>query len=366
MLRIRPVTSCDLHRLLELSELTGFGLTTLPKDEDFLRRRIDKSLRSFADNGDQPAGESYLFVMEDLATGQVVGTSGIVSKVGGYEPFYAYRIETTVHASSVLHVHKEIRVLHLVAEHNGPAEICSLFLHPDYRRGGGGRLLSLSRFLFMAEHARRFDPLVIAEMRGVIDAQGGSAFWDAVGKHFFEIDFPKADYLSLTNKRFIADLMPKYPVYIPLLPAAAQAVIGQVHPQTRPALRLLEEEGFQSSGMVDIFEAGPIVACPLAEVRTVRDSLRMPVTSVHQETPGDGTGATPAAPSELCIIATTTGEFRACLGAVERSGTGVRIPSDCAAALGVDPGDFVRFAPARAPVLPPRDRVEEAAKEASD
>ena len=68
----------------------------------------------------------------------------------------------------------------------------------------------------------------------MIDDKGRSAFWDAVGKHFFGIDLVKADYLSMVNKKFIADLMPRFPLYVPLLPPAAQAVIGQVHPETRP------------------------------------------------------------------------------------------------------------------------------------
>src|SRR2546428_6418667 len=182
MLLIRPVTPSDLDHLLELSASTGFGLTTLPADPEFLRKRIRKSERSFAGMGDHPAGEAYLLVLEDTATGRVIGTSGVVSKVGGFEPFYAYRIETTVHESKFLGVRKEINVLHLVAEHNGPCEIGSLFLSPGHRGSSAGRVLSLARFLFMAEYEQCFDPVVIAEMRGVVDEKGRSAFWDAVGK----------------------------------------------------------------------------------------------------------------------------------------------------------------------------------------
>ena len=58
-------------------------------------------------------------------------------------------------------------MLHLVAEHNGPCEIGSLFLAPVHRGGHNGRVLSLSRFLFMADHEHCFDPVVLAEMRGV-------------------------------------------------------------------------------------------------------------------------------------------------------------------------------------------------------
>lgn len=338
ILVIRPVAPQDLDSLLDLATLTGFGLTTLPRDRELLRKRIVKSQRSFADLADQPSGDGYLFVMEDLESGKIVGTSGIVSKVGGFEPFYAYQIETTVHQSTMLGVRKEIRVLHLVIEHNGPAEIGSLFLSPDWRHGGNGRVLSLSRFLFMAEHQACFDPMVIAEMRGVIDDQGRSAFWDAVGKHFFEIDFPKADYLSIVNKRFIADLMPKYPIYIPLLTAEAQRVIGQVHEQTKPALRLLESEGFAQSGMVDIFEAGPIVTCPLAQIRTVRRSRKAKLVGVASE----------AIESETHLIASVENEFRACAGPVRIISEGeVEIARECAAALRLEKGQAVRFVPLR-------------------
>ena len=65
-------------------------------------------------------------------------------------------IETSTIHSYLLKVHKEAKTLHLVQEHNGPCEIGSLFLHPDYRKGGNGWLLSLVRFLFMAEH-RQFE-----------------------------------------------------------------------------------------------------------------------------------------------------------------------------------------------------------------
>jgi arginine N-succinyltransferase len=203
-------------------------------------------------------------------------------------------------------------------------------------------VLSLARFLFMIEHEACFDPVVLAEMRGVVDPHGRTPFWDAVGKHFFDIDYPKADYLSVINKKFIADLMPKHPIYITLLPKEAQAVIGLVHEQTRPALRLLESEGFAWTGMVDMFDAGPIVTCPLREIRVVRESKKLPVREVIRG-PIDG---------ELCLVTNARSDFRACGATVAESGDGgVRLPADAAAALGVAVGDVVRFSPLR-PSLP--------------
>lgn len=343
MLVIRPIAMKDLDALCELATRTGFGLTTLPRDAELLAERIQESLASFDRMSRRPRGETYLFVMEDLDAGKIVGTCGIVSKVGGFEPFYAYKIESERYVSEMLNVDKQVQTLHLVMDHNGPCEIGSLFLSPQYRKGGNGRLLSLSRFVFMALHRQRFDPMVIAEMRGVIDDRGQSAFWDAVGKHFFEIDFPKADYLSMVNKKFIADLMPKHPIYTALLPAAAQSVIGAVHDDTKPALAMLREEGFALSGMVDIFEAGPVVQCARDAIRTVRQCAVAEVSEIVDDLGGSGPSAGPRH-----VIAAVGKAFAACGGEVMPIGAGaVRISSEAAAALGVRVGDKVAHAALR-------------------
>jgi arginine N-succinyltransferase len=354
MLVFRPVNHDDLQQLTDLAGLAGFGLTTLPKDPELLRNRIAESVRSFerltlssksAANSasERPGGEIYLFVLEDLHTGRLVGTSAIVSKVGGFEPFYAYKIETSVAESDVLNVRKEIRSLKLVAEHNGPCEIGSLFLAPDYRREGNGRFLSLARFLFIAERPKRFDPTVIAEMRGLVDKGGRSPFWECLGRVFFDTDFPNADYLSMVNKKFIADLMPTHPIYIPLLPKEAQEAIGQVQEETKPAVRILEEEGFTFSGMVDIFDAGPILSAKRDAVRAVKESAKGPIVEIKDAA---------AAGGEVYMVGTTKAEFRAAKGSLEvvesEGKKGVRMSSAMALALGARVGDMVRYAGLRA------------------
>jgi arginine N-succinyltransferase len=338
MVVIRPVSMNDLDELVSLVALAGFGLTTLPADANLLGQRIEGSMRGFEKLRQEPEGEPYLFVMEDLTTGKVVGTCGVYSKVGGFEPFYAYRIEMTLHESKMLKVRKEIPTLHLDMNHNGPSEIGSLFLHPAYRGGGNGRLLSIGRFMFMAEFKKFFDPNVIAEMRGVIDAQGRSPFWDAIGKHFFELELPRADYLSIVNKRFIAELMPKHPIYIPLLPAEAQAVIGKVHEQTAPALHVLESEGFTYNHMIDIFEAGPCVSTPLKKIRAIKESVRTKVSAII-EGPIE---------SPTYIISNTHRDFRACMGQVRiEKDESVTITKLTGLALRVKVGDKVRYVTAK-------------------
>jgi len=344
MVVIRPVRLADLDPLVQLAEQAGVGLTTLPRDRDLLRRRIQKSLRSMENIPERPGGESYLFVMEDLEHKTVIGASGVISKVGGFEPFYAYRLDTEKFEFQPLKIHKKIAVLNLVREHDGPAEVGSLFLSPGYRNRDFGRFLQLVRFLFVAEHRDAFEPTIVSELRGVIDEYGHSAFWDAVGRHFFEIDFPKADYLSVVSKRFIADLMPRHPLYVPMLPAPAQAVIGQVHESGKPALKNLEAEGFRFSGMVDIFDAGPCVSCARDEIRTVRDSRVATVAKISPELPDGPT----------YMICTTAGEFRACIGSIElQKDDMLRLSAICASALTVNVGDSVRFA-----LLRPQPRVK--------
>ncbi len=340
MVFLRPVKEQDLAALMALSRETAHGLTTLPRDERILGRRIRSSLESFLRLETEPVeGDQYLLVLEDTESGQVVGTSAIVSKVGGFKPFYAYRVESSVHESEALGVHKQVEALHLITEHDGPSEIGTLFLLPNMRRAGTGRLLSLGRFLLIAEHPSAFDSTIIAEMRGVIDDEGQSVFWEALGRHFFDVDLSTADYKSIEDKTFIADLMPTHPIYIPMLPKEVQAVIGKVHPLTEPAKHLLEDEGFRDAGMVDIFEAGPVIECLRDEIRTVRESRVARVTSI---------GELPDTDRRLPeFLISRCRSFRAAKGPISISEGGVAIPAALAAALEVEVGDEVRFAPLR-------------------
>jgi len=182
---------------------------------------------------------------------------------------------------------------------------------------------------------------VIAEMRGVVDDKGHSPFWEAVGRHFFDVEFPDADYLSMVDKRFIADLMPKHPIYIPLLPKEAQEVIGKVHEQTIPAMRMLEGEGFKFAGMVDIFEAGPVVTCARDEIRTVRSSVRAKVAEITDE----------ALNGEDWLIANARLDYRCCKGSLQTTPAGVRLGSATALALQVKVGDAVRYVTVRSPKI---------------
>ncbi|WP_340678454.1 arginine N-succinyltransferase [Paraglaciecola sp.] len=275
---IRPIQASDYASLFDIANESGIGFTSLPVNEALLIHKIELSERSFAKDITEPCDESYLFVMEETDTAEVVGTSGIASTVGLDDAFYHYHLSKVVHASRELNIYNTVDILTLCNDYTGVSEICTLFLRQSAREGHNGRLLSKFRFLFMMEHSERFSDTVIAEMRGISNDKGQSPFWQWLEEHFFSMDFPTADYLTgIGQKQFIAELMPKYPIYVSLLSKQAQAVIGKVHEKTRPALQLLEQEGFICRGYVDIFDAGPTVEANLKHIRTAQMSCKMAI-----------------------------------------------------------------------------------------
>ncbi|MDX1453503.1 MAG: arginine N-succinyltransferase, partial [Oleiphilaceae bacterium] len=255
MMLIRPIRGSDLEALYLLAKHAGVGVTTLPANAELLADRIELSEKSFA--GHVPRKRAnYMFALEDTATGKVVGVSAVEAYVGADDVWYNFRLSKCVNASKEIGVHTTNETLYLTNDLTGCSEVCSLFLDADYRHGLNGRLLSKCRFLFMREYPDLFSDKVIAEMRGYSDAQGRSPFWESLGRKFFQMDFSQADYLSgLGNKSFVAELMPKYPIYLAFLSEEAQHVVGEVHENTRPALQMLKSEGFNFNGFVDIFDA---------------------------------------------------------------------------------------------------------------
>ncbi len=338
MLVVRAIQESDIDSMFELIQQSEFGLTTLKISKKKLTERIENSLHSFAQKTAGPQGQPYVFVMEDLAHGKIVGTCAVYSKVGGFQPFYTYEIRKAIHESEQLGIRKEIDALHLKKEHDGPTEIGSLFLSPEYWGGGHGRMLSLSRFLFIADFTERFEKEIIAEMRGVVNSDGKSPLWAALGSHFFQIEFPKAETLSVEDKKFIADLMPNHPIYIPLLPQEAQDVIGHVHQNTIPALALLNQEGFEYREVVDIFDGGPAVHCDVQNVRTIKDSQSLPIAAIVPKIE-NGT---------QLLIGNGRLDYRCCLGTVNLNPDSIEIDEVTALTLKVKVGDAIRTATLRA------------------
>ncbi|MFM0630896.1 arginine N-succinyltransferase [Paraburkholderia xenovorans] len=337
MIVVRVVQRGDVDALMRLAQETGPGLTTFKPDREALAARVERARRTMEDKA-EPHEAGYFFVMEDTHTGDIAGVCGIETSVGLQQPFYNYRVSTVVHASQDLGIWTRMRALNISHDLTGYAEVCSLFLSPRYRTSGVGGLLSRSRFMFLAQFRERFPQRLCAELRGHFDAEGTSPFWRAVGSHFYQIDFNAADYLSSHGRKaFLAELMPRYPVYVELLPEEAQQCVGLTHNDTIPARRMLESEGLRYENHVDIFDAGPVLECHIADLRTVRESVVVPVEIGASSAPQDG-------PKSM-VSNTSLGDFRVgVVAGVPQDGV-FRLSAPEAAALDLKAGDLVRVLP---------------------
>ena len=289
---VRLVKADDLNALVDLALGADRTMTSMPKSQEGMAKRVNKALASVAPDREVDGHEAYLFVLEEA--GKLLGVSAIYAQVGLDRPFYNYKVSSISQVSPDLGVRVDTRIMHLVNDFSGHTVLGTLFLDPAGRGGGRGRLLSLSRFMFLATQRARFPERVLAEMRGFTDAEGGSDFWDAVGRRFFQLEFSDADIRSTSDVRFISDLFPTYPIYADLLPPEAQAVIGRPHPDAAPAAALLREQGLRNHDYVDIFDAGLCLDAFIDDVEIVRTIRRIRLAA---------TPAEPAADSPLMLVA---------------------------------------------------------------
>lgn len=330
--RLRAARARDLEPLYEMAKLTGGGFTNLPADRKALGDKLERAEAAFANTADELVDEQFVLVLENAQTGAIRGTCQLMTKVGQQWPFYSYRLNTLTQYSQELDRTVRAELLSLTTDLEGSSEVGGLFLHPNERAGGLGLLLARSRYLYIAMHRKRFATRTIAELRGIIDERGGSPFWDGVAGRFFGMGFQEADYFNAINgNQFIADLMPKHPVYVAMLGDDARSVIGVPHPTGRAAMRMLENEAFRYEGYVDIFDGGPTMVAPTDRIASVANSEMATICAIDVEE------------GERAIIATgKLQDFRACYGAriVQDDGT-IAIDSSTADILDVQAGDTV-------------------------
>lgn len=327
---LRPAKLSDLDQLIAFSKESGVGITSLPQNPAFLERKVHASERSFQEAFIAPAHETYLFCLEQ--EGQVIGTASIVSRIGMTEPFFAYHLLHEKHSSPYLGIDTKIPVLHFTKARKKPTEIGSLFLSKPHRHHELAKLLSFSRFLFIATFRERFASTVIAELRGV-NYNGYSPFWEAVGRAFFQVDFAKADFLRTEHSAVIEELSPKYPIYVDLLPQEAREVIGKTHSETIGAYKLLEKQGFKMSHYLDIFDGGPHIYAPTDEIQAVKMSHEVPILELRTEMES----------APLAILSNTHLDFRTTLSPLILENNQAIFPPAAASALQVDLGSPIRY-----------------------
>lgn len=335
---IRPANMDDLQPIYEMAKRTGGGFTNLPPDRKALLQKLERSAAGFDRVGYDVADDLYVFVLQNTVTGEVRGTCQIFGKVGQRWPFYSYRIGALTQHSVELERTFRADILNLSTDLEGTTEVGGLFLHPGERAGGLGMLIARSRYLFIRNHRERFADRTIAELRGVIDEAGGSPFWDGVAGRFFGMSFQEADEFNAKfGNQFIADLMPKHPVYIAMLPDSAKTVIGVPHPSGRAAMRMLENEGFAWENYVDIFDGGPTMTARTDQIRSIREARDVSISEVS-DTIGEHKGG-----EKMLVTLGRLHDFKAAYGWIEARDGDVAIDAQTARALNVGVGDAITY-----------------------
>lgn len=353
MLFVRPARLADLDAIAHMARTAQPVLHSLPHDRQALEARIALSEDSFRADVDFPGEEFYLFVLEDSETGHLLGTASIVAAAGYSEPFYAFRNDALIHASRELHVNRKIHALTMSHELTGRSRLAGFYIDPSLRATAAAHLMSRARMMYIAANRKRFTPEVFSLLLGVTDESGVSPFWEAVGRKFFGRDFREIEVASGGRSRtFIAEVMPSYPLYVPLLPEAAQRVLGEPDEKALLAWEIHLEEGFETDRFVDIFDAGPVLTAQVDRTASVRSNE---TRAVRED--GEASASTAAylvarnhADDFRCVLAelpvpvethSHTSRGDACTSR-HRGEANAPLTAAARAALGVQEGDTVR------------------------
>ncbi|MGE0182017.1 MAG: arginine N-succinyltransferase [Parvularculaceae bacterium] len=328
---IRPVRPEDFDQLRDFARVTGGGMTNLPDDDVALRERLARAVASFASGASEPGSEVYMMALEK--DGRILGTTGVFSAIGLKQGFINYKLIDEVHYSEEFNRTTRRTVLMPSHDFTGCAEVGMLFVSPEARGMGAGKLLARARYLFIAQKPEIIADHICAELRGWRGENGEQPFWDSVGKNFFEMSFEQADLHNAAHgNQFIQDLLPRHPVYTVFLSQAARDCIGRPHKGAQPAYDMLIDEGFEWDNYVDIFDGGPLVDAKTSQIRTIRESAVKRLSATQDVKDG----------KKMLLAAGAVSSFR-CIQEVARvDGDTLVISNDAAKALNVNPGDEVR------------------------
>lgn len=322
MFLIRQSKPEDVSTLLKLARTVYF--INLPPNEQLISAKIEQSAACFrrvAGLTDPskarrrpkhpPVGgydfetDLFMFSIVDRESGQVVGTSQLVSHMGGPgNPNWGMRVSEKKFHSESLRFGTTHTVAQLFGDESGPTEVGGLILDPGFRghRRRPGRFISFVRFHFIGLERRTFADRVLAEMMGPITSEGDNVFWDAFGRKFIPVKYAEADRFCQHNRKFISELLPKEEIYLTLLPLEVINNVGVVPRETQPARRLLENLGFRYRNVIDCFDGGPHLDAPTDEIPLVAATRRLPGRVTD-----DGACTVPA----IVSVLTREGDYRA-------------------------------------------------------
>ncbi|MBS0656049.1 MAG: arginine N-succinyltransferase, partial [Verrucomicrobia bacterium] len=280
MIIFRPIQYDDLPQFIHIASRAHLGFYTLPKSPKLLEHRIENSSASFQKEITTPGNELYLFAAVETDSNTLLGVSAIAATTGGNEPLYFFRKEYLDVPSHLPAVVKKIPLLTPISYVRGPSEICSLFVLPEYRHTGVGKLLSFARFFFVRLFPERFTGSFFAELRGIIDQNNSSPFWEGIGRHFFNMPLEQVHEMLEYGRGFISQFLPKHPIYISLLPRQVQEATGQIDSLTKGAFLMLQKLGFEVTDEIDLLDGGPKLRVLKENISIVKNSSIVTVVDI--------------------------------------------------------------------------------------
>ncbi len=252
----RPAIADDISAIHAFTSKADSGLTTVPKTKQAVTEYVSESLDFLAHKS---GANRLLFVAE--REGRILGISGIIPRLGVDRPFYSFKRSRHARKASQLDLSVRYDTLQLTTDFDDYTELATIFIDPEARGSGAGRLLSIGRLGFIHAHRDRFEDHLMADIRGWVDADGMSPFWKHLTSRFIQTDFDEADHHSAGDAAFIVELLPALPILMNLLPEAAAACAGKPHDLSAGAMGLLLSAGFQDTDLCDIFDGGPAIRC---------------------------------------------------------------------------------------------------------
>ena len=330
---IRSAELADEDLLLGVARY--LDTVNLPEDRRVIRKLLEDSVASFRGELEK-SRRRYVFVLWDHQEQRIAGTSMVIAKLGHRDaPYIYFDVIAAEKYSKLIDKHFHHQILRIGYSYDGPTEIGGLIVSPEYRKAPErlGLLISYVRFLFIGAHRDLFEDEVLAELLPPLAEDGTSHLWEALGRHFTDMEYADADRLSSENKDFIKDLFPSGIVYASLMSPEAQAVIGQVGAQTRGVEKMLRRIGFRYAERIDPFDGGPHFFAAADEVTLIRDTTRGRVAS------GDRASEGPR-----CLIARESTEepfFRAVATHAFRDGSAIELDPEAMAHLGLAAGDEI-------------------------
>ena len=281
---IREVQKKDLNSLMALANTPG--MFNFPSTPEGMKERIEISMRSFAGAEKNIAKTKYVFVAEEINTGNIVGTSMIAGQHGTESsPHYYFKVGTEKRFSQDLQTGFIHGTLFLKTQTDGPSELGALVVEEEHRNHVErvGRQIFFSRFLYLGMHPEKFRDQVLAELLPPLNKKGHSPLWEAIGRRFTNLDYWEADMLSAQNKNFIFDLCPAGKIYTSFLPAEARTAIGKVGKPTEPVLHLLKRIGFKYQNEIDPFDGGPHLRVKVSEIAPLKRLTKVVLKSLAEE-----------------------------------------------------------------------------------